>query len=70
MRKGRLIWQWTRTHEVRVRMEPCTQCGEEITFGTYRREVWLYPSRRYGYEFVIERFHDDPVCPKYQEWER
>jgi hypothetical protein len=70
MHKGRNVVTWCRTHAVRLRIDSCTQCGEPITFGSYRREVWIYPHERYGDEFVVRRYHEEPVCPKYLEWER
>lgn len=71
MTTGRLIPQWTTVHAFRLRLDnACAQCGESITHGTYKREVWVHTHPRYGDEFVVLRYHEDPICPKYWEWER
>ena len=62
--KGRLIRSWTKTHTyTKPLSEPCDRCRQPITFGSYVREVWVYPSTRYISEFVIKRIHADPICP-------
>lgn len=71
MTKERLVPQWTRVHAFRLRLEDaCEQCGEPITYGTYKREVWISRHPRFGDLFIIRRYHDDPICQKYWEWER
>lgn len=69
MNRGRYIRTWTKTHQIRRVIDGCEQCGERITHGTYRREVWIYLHERWGVQFIIRRFHNDPVCGKYMEWE-
>ena len=67
--RGRQILSWTKTHGyTRPLAGTCDRCGQKITFGSYTREVWVFPSTRYGFEFVVKRIHDEPICPVDREY--
>ena len=71
LRRERLIWQWTTTHEVGKVPGTCEECGEEICWGHYRREVWIDPHPK-GDIFIIRIYHEEPSCPAYDDphWQR
>lgn len=72
LRPRRLIRSWTRTHDARKCVGNCEQCDQPITWGVYRREVYVDPHPRYGDEFVIVRTHEEPGCLIYDDphWQR
>lgn len=65
----RLIWQWTRTQELRHRCrEACHECLERIKFGLYKREVYAVSHPHYGRSLEVRVTHQEPACPQLQEY--